>query len=211
VAVAERRVGQGRVVAWSSTLDAHWNDLVLKPVFVPFLHQAVRYLGRHVERPAWHTAGEATGAEVMVPGATGPAGAAASQQDERVALSPSGAHAPVRGGEGRQAFLLNEQGFYEFRSAANPSGPPAVVAVNVDQGESNLEALDPTEFSLAVSEGTRASGTDALAALMPEDRERRQALWWYALALGVLALAGESLLASRLSRPVEPVKVETRT
>ena len=212
VAVAERRVGRGRVVAWSSTLDAHWNDLVLKPVFVPFLHQAVRYLAWHVERRAWQTAGEATGAEVMVPRAAGPDGRAAPrQQDQRVALSPSGARVPVPGGEGRQAFLPNEQGFYEFRSAADPSAPPAVVAVNVDPGESNLEALDPAELSNAVTAGTRAAATGAAAPLMPEDRERRQAIWWYVLAVGVLALAGEGLLASHLSRPAEPLKVETRT
>jgi len=204
VAVAERRVGQGRVLAWSSTLDAYWNDLVLKPVFVPFLHQAVKYLAGYVERQPWLTAGEAAGGDVMTARGTG---RGVQPSGERVALLPSGARQPAPGGERRQAFLLNERGFYEFRSAADASGAPAVVAVNVDPAESNLSALDPAEFSAAVSETARASSQ--AAPLLPEDRERRQSIWWYVLALAVLALAAESLLASRLSRPAEPVKVET--
>jgi hypothetical protein len=205
VAVAERRVGQGRVLAWSSTLDAYWNDLVLKPVFVPFLHQAVKYLAGYVERQPWVIAGEAVGADAMT--ARGAGRETRKASGERVALSPSGTRQPVPGGERRQAFLLNEQGFYEFRSAAEPSGTPAVVAVNVDPGESNLAALDPAEFSAAVSDAARNSSEQA-APLLPEDRERRQSIWWYVLALAVLALAAESLLASRLSQPVEPLKVE---
>src|SRR5205085_1079366 len=32
VAMAERRIGSGNVVIWTSTLDNYWNDLALKPV-----------------------------------------------------------------------------------------------------------------------------------------------------------------------------------
>ena len=208
VAVAERRVGQGRVLAWTSTLDAYWNDLVLKPVFVPFLHQAVKYVAGHVERRPWLFAGEAAGAEVMTPRAVGTSGRSAPPAADRVALSPSGAKQAVPAGQRRQAFVLNERGFYEFRSTSATTEPPAVVAVNVDPEESNLAALDPSEFSAAVSEGGRAAAQDAQP-LMPEDREKRQSLWWYALALAVVALAAEGLLARRLSRPAQSPTVET--
>jgi len=211
VAVAERRVGRGRVIAWTSTLDGDWNDLVLKPVFVPLLHQAVKYLAGHVERPAWHTTGDAASAPEMASASAGPAGRG-RPQGERVALSPSGARVMVPGGQGRQAFVLNERGFYEFRSAgAEAPGRPAVVAVNVDPGESNLAALDPSELASAVTRGTPAALPDEARQLLPEDRERRQSLWWYMLALAVLALAAEGLLAGRCSRAAEPRKVETTT
>ena len=58
VALAERRVGKGLVLAWTSTLDSYWNDLALKPVFLPFVHQAMRHLGRYVEAKLSYTVGD---------------------------------------------------------------------------------------------------------------------------------------------------------
>jgi hypothetical protein len=107
-------------------------------------------------------------------------------------------------GKDRQPFLLNERGFYEFRSKGAAPGEAVVVAVNVDPLETNLAALDPAEFARTVSDGPAASHAGGLAALGPEDRERRQSIWWYALALGALALAAENVLARRLSRPAAP-------
>ena len=34
------------MLLWTSTLDLFWNDLALKPVYLPFVHQVVRHLGR---------------------------------------------------------------------------------------------------------------------------------------------------------------------
>ena len=42
-ALAERRTGDGRVLVWTSTLDASWTDLALQPVFLPFVHELARY------------------------------------------------------------------------------------------------------------------------------------------------------------------------
>ena len=39
VALAERRVGRGSVLVWTSTLDSYWNDLALQPVYLPFVHR----------------------------------------------------------------------------------------------------------------------------------------------------------------------------
>jgi len=58
VALVERRVGAGRVLAWTSSLDSYWNDLALRPVFVPFVHQAMKHLGHYAEAKAWWTVGE---------------------------------------------------------------------------------------------------------------------------------------------------------
>ncbi|MBP7571430.1 MAG: BatA and WFA domain-containing protein [Acidobacteria bacterium] len=201
VAVAERRVGRGRVLVWTSTLDGYWNDLVLKPVFVPLLHQAIKYLAGHVQRPAWHVAGEAASPSMLAAGAEG--GKAASRtRTGQVALSPSGARLPVPGEGSRQAFVPAEQGFYEIRSAAGEGadGGRSVLAVNVDPAESNLARLDPAELVTAVRQGPGVAAASEARQLSPEDRERRQALWWYLLALAVLALGAEALLAGRFSR-----------
>jgi hypothetical protein len=44
-AVLERREGRGRVVLFASDMDRRWNDFPIHPVFVPFVAEAVRYVG----------------------------------------------------------------------------------------------------------------------------------------------------------------------
>ncbi|MBT5877020.1 MAG: VWA domain-containing protein, partial [Candidatus Latescibacteria bacterium] len=46
-AVIEGRHGQGRAILIASTLNTQWSDLPLKSLFVPFVHQGVRYV--HVD------------------------------------------------------------------------------------------------------------------------------------------------------------------
>ena len=58
VALAEKRIGDGKVLLWSSTLDTFWNDLALQPVFLPFVHQLVKYAAGYAEASPWHVVGE---------------------------------------------------------------------------------------------------------------------------------------------------------
>jgi hypothetical protein len=41
----EKRIGEGRVVLFTSGLDNLTNDFPLQPAFVPFIEQTARYLG----------------------------------------------------------------------------------------------------------------------------------------------------------------------
>jgi hypothetical protein len=116
--------------------------------------------------------------------------------DERIRLSARGINhtAPLR-----------ESGFYELRlqSASPGSGRP--IAVNVDGAESDLSILDPEELLAATSApapGQVAKGGESLAA--PEERERRQSLWWYLLLGALFLLAVETVMSNRLSRSVAP-------
>lgn len=45
-ALAERRVGQGRVLFFATTLDRDWSTFAIQGGFLPFIHHALRYLGR---------------------------------------------------------------------------------------------------------------------------------------------------------------------
>ena len=58
VAAAERRIGTGRVIAFGTSLDDSWNDLALKPVYLPLVHQLVRYLARYEPPTPWRTVGQ---------------------------------------------------------------------------------------------------------------------------------------------------------
>ncbi len=51
-AVLERRVGNGRVLLWASALDTSWSDLPRAGVFVPFIHQSMRYLAAYTRAAA---------------------------------------------------------------------------------------------------------------------------------------------------------------
>jgi hypothetical protein len=190
----ERRVGAGRVVAWTSTLDDSWSDLALKPVFLPLVHQLVRYLA-HYEQPAsWQTVGQV----IDLAGASHVRG-------DRVVVSPSGQRTAQKAGA-PGVFELNEQGTYEVRSAAGAADAavkrPEAIAVNLDPAESDLTPLDTRELVAAVTGHATPSGNESATPVevTREESEKRQALWWYLLLVGMLLLAAETAVANRLSR-----------
>lgn len=196
-ALVERQIGRGRVIAWASTLDLYWNDLALKPVFLPFVHQVVRHLSAYRERPASSTVGQVID---LTEFADTPGGSAASARSTgRLVLAPSGKRHDLEGDQSR-VLELAEQGFYEIREA-RPGSPTAVAASNVELIESDRTAIDPKEIAISVTGGSRAaSGATGTITLPDEAQERLQRLWWYLLFAGILLLTGESLLAHRLSR-----------
>jgi Mg-chelatase subunit ChlD len=218
VAAAERRVGAGRVIAWTSTLDDSWSDLAVKPVYLPLVHQLVRYLAHYEQPVSWQTVGQV----LDLPAGTKGSG-------DRVVVTPSAQR--VRQAAGTPAVIeLSEQGIYEIRgdvvlgaevpgagvrgagvpgagvqgaTAQNghASNRPRAIAVNLDPAESDLTPLDPRELTAAVT----GHATPIAAQPLPpdatrEDAEKRQALWWDLLVVGALLLAAETVIANRLSR-----------
>jgi len=198
VAWAERRVGRGTVLAWTSTFDSYWNDLALKPVFVPLLLQAMKHLGRYAEPRPWQMVGDVFD-PAAVPGdqaASGPGGAMPT------ILAPSGTVLRAKTRTDITASTLTEAGFYQIRPSPADAQHATYVAVNVAAAESDLTSFDPAELATAVT----ASGTRAEAARCQtlDEREHRQSLWWYLLASGLLLLAVEAAVASRLPRVLKP-------
>ncbi len=115
VAAAERRVGAGRVIAWTSTLDDSWSDLAVKPVYLPLVHQLVRYLAHYEQPLSWQTVGQV----LDLP-------AAPKARGDRVIVTPSGQR--ISQAAGAAGLLeLNEQGVYEIRGAGVPGAEGARV------------------------------------------------------------------------------------
>jgi hypothetical protein len=189
-ALMERRVGTGRVLLWASTLDLAWSDFPLKPVYLPFVHQAVRHLAAYAEPAPWLTVGQVLDASVAT---------TAAQPVSTVVLTPSGRRVGVEE-EGAEVLELTEQGFYELRNRTGDS-VSAVVASNVDTGESDLTPMDPKEIVAATvtppGEGRQAGAGQALT---PEAQERSQRLWWYLLVIGILLLGADTFISNRLSK-----------
>jgi hypothetical protein len=163
-------------------------------VYLPLVHQFTRYLSQFEQSSYWSTVGQ-----VVDLAATYKARA------DRVVMTPAGERLRLAAAD--PAILeLSEHGLYEIRSAANGSGRPDRIAVNLDPAESDLTPLDPSELVASVT--GRATSTTAAAAEKPaeltsEEAERRQSVWWYLLLAGVLLLAAEMVVANQLSRTGE--------
>ena len=202
VAMAERRIGSGSVVMWTSTLDNYWNDLALKPVYLPFVHEVVRHLATYEEPANWFPIGG-----VVDPGhLLRASGVAVQSGTGALVLTPagqrleqSGTSAPVQ---------LDQPGFYEVRNRANQSGTVSIAA-NVDTAESDFAMLDVRELTAALAgrPGSINSASDA-AAPTPEDQERRQKFWWYLLVAGLAILGLETAISNRMKGPIEGTRLK---
>ena len=190
-ALIEGRTGTGRVLLWTSTLDLAWSDLPLKPVYLPFVHRAVRHLSAYTEPAPWWTVGQVLDASF---GETAPPPGGA------VVVTPSGRQVPIDE-EGSDVLELTEQGFYELRTGAGEN-VAAVVAANVDSAESDLTVMDPKEIVAAATAGAGDGLRSSTAGVPPppEAQERSQRLWWYLLCLGVVLLGADTLISNRMSK-----------
>jgi len=197
VAMAERTLGSGHVILWSSTLDNYWNDLALKPVYLPFVHEIVRHLATYEEPANWFTIGGVAdpGHLLQAAGFGLQAGAGA------MVLTPSGKRVEQSGAP--TPVQLEEQGFYEIHGRGTQG--TVTIASNLDTAESDLSSLDTQELTAALA--GRAGTNGALASdtpvMTPEDQERRQNFWWYLLLAGIVLLGLETAISNRMKGPIE--------
>jgi hypothetical protein len=196
VAAAERKIGGGRAIVWTSTLDDSWTDIAVKPVFLPLVHQLVRYLAHYEPPTSWLTVGQVLDLTARAKGR--------GDRSDRIVVTPSGERiSQSSAGEGSEGLLeLNEQGIYEIRSTGAAAGRPEAIAVNLDPAESDLSAVDPRELVAAVTGHATPTAVQPAESqeMTREESERRQSLWWYLLMTGLLLLAAETVISNHLSR-----------
>lgn len=201
-ALVEKAVGSGKLVLWASTIDAYWTNLPLQPVFLPFVHQLGKYVGRYADPRPSFIAGDVLDisrhGELTAPFLNG---RTADSTTELILDAPSGARERVTATGKNHLITLREQGFYELRGHDTPAGSGRPIAVNVDPTESDLSHVDPQDVvaAVAAANGQRLAGGD-LNTGTPQDQERRQKVWWYLLAIALLLMAAETALSNRLSR-----------
>ena len=201
-ALAERTVGAGKVVVWAASLDKNWTNLPLQPVFLPFVHQLGKHVGRYADPRASYAAGEVLDlsrhGELTAPFI---AGRASDTTTQLVLQAPSGARERVTATGPNHLITLREQGFYELRGRNTPVGSGRPIAVNVDPTESDLSHLDPQDVVLAVTAptGEHQFSSDVNTAT-PQEQERRQHVWWYLLLFALFLMAVEMAFSNRLSR-----------
>jgi hypothetical protein len=177
----EKRVGEGRILVFTSTFDNVSNDFPLHPSFVPFVEQTARYLGGMEETP---------GAYLVNSFAELRRGLAQGEALE--VLGPDGKRAlSLKEAATAQNLQLTRPGFFELRHA---NGRHDIIAVNVDRRESDLETI-PKE-SLDLWQGAPL-GAVRTATQPGQARDKPKTLWWYLLIALLAATLFESVLASR--------------
>jgi hypothetical protein len=189
IAVAERRLGTGRIIVLTTTLDDSWNDLELKPVYLPLVHQLTRYIAQYEQSTSWATVGQVVDLSTLLKG-----------KADRLVVTPAGERREIRASD-PSILELTEHGAYEIRNPSMPAARPERIAVNIDPAESDLTPIDTGELvAAATGRATQvAAATTAAAELTPEEAEKRQNIWWYLLMAGLALLVAELIVANRLS------------
>jgi hypothetical protein len=191
----DKQLGEGHVVLLASGLENLTNDLPLHPVFVACVDRTARYLSGS-ERLSGSSLVDSF---VQLRSATVPAGTATSIE----VIDPEGRR-PLSLSEARtiQSFRVERAGFYQIRFA---NGRDAVIAVNPDRRESDLEPL--AEDVQLLWSGSSASGASQTAVAAPiESTYRSVSLWWYVMLLALLIALVETVFASgHMGTPREEV------
>lgn len=192
-AVLETIYGNGRVLCFTSTIDREWNDLPIHGVYLPFLHETIKYLAL---KQAGKVPDYRVGDSVEYNGAQDSAG------KEVAVFDPD---------RKETRMTLNEQGnlFYEnteqpgIYSVHGSGESPHYFVINVDTAESDLTYRNPEELTSMLIGSTEVDR--APAELTPEvkqqyreDVEKNQGIATF-LLLAVFALAiTEMFLANRV-------------
>jgi len=183
----ERKVGAGKVILFTSSLDTEWNNLPVKAIFLPLIYQTLDYV-----------ASEKKGQTSLLVGDSVPLRSAQfnplAEPDCQVKY-PSGKKVEPDGDIFEDTV---EPGIYEIQKNKKTS----YVAVNVDPGESDLTPIPPAELQdLVASVVTNDIQTAAFpGAQLDKQQENNQKIWRFVILGLILLLIGETWLANRTYR-----------
>ncbi len=126
-ALVERKVGNGRVLIWTSTFDLGWSNLPLQAMFMPMVQRMVSYLG-----------GEAGGGGIRENAFVGELAAVALPDVglEPQVMGPDSQPVRSRVDAGKVLFIPEKPGAYTVQVEGSP--PLASVAVNTRIEESDV-------------------------------------------------------------------------
>jgi hypothetical protein len=185
----EKRIGEGRVVLFTSGLDNLTNDFPLNPAFVPFIEQVARYLAGSERQGGARIAGAyfelRSGREDR------------RQQSQPVEVTDPEGRRPLTLAEAAaaQSFQLTEAGYYQMRLA---DGRRDEIGVNPDPKESNLDVIPGDVLALWRGKGGESQAASSAAGPTKPSAPSQvpESFWWYVLLLVLAAALAESAVAS---------------
>jgi hypothetical protein len=198
--------GRGRSLLLTSSLNMEWNDLPLRSVFLPFLHQLVKYSTNFEEdRPAFGV-GEVIPLSALNPmlgKALGRISATSSFSQSWKIVAPGGEAIELGDTDLLKApyFTVEAPGFYESRIHNFENA----VAVNIAPAESDLRKISPQQIMASLRRIAPPSSTVTAKSTSLDQRqasESKQRIWWYMLVVALSVLAVESFVSNRYYRGV---------
>ncbi len=192
-ALSERKTGAGSVLLFAASCDRDWTNMPLRPIYLPLVHEMIRYISSRQQRLRSYLVGEPVkytfppAEENIEVSVTDPAGRA-----YEAAVEPAGGAITATFAETVMPGIYNAA----IRSSSGKQGE--YFAVNLDISESNLLRVPPAEAREALGSNVLQlrSGDDLASAIW---RMRTGVkLWDYFFYLALLALLVEGWLANRL-------------
>ncbi len=183
--LVERRLGRGRILAYSSGFSTSWTDFPFDELYVPLLYRMAEYAYGASEAHYGFTVGHG------VPIAGRP-------NEEWDIRAPGGNISKVTlDGSGTGFFRdTNEPGQYAATSGRNEFR----FSVNVDPSESNLASRDEEEaYATVTIAPSKLSESSAETSVDVEREEMQQKLWRVFLILAVGLFLVETLVAHRVA------------
>lgn len=182
----EKPIGEGHLLLFASGLENLTNDLPLHPVFVSFVDKTSRYLSGseqlsgmrmvdsfvQLRNSAEAGKSSATNSEIVDPDGRRPLSLADSQK--------------------AQTFRLSRAGFYQIHFA---NGRNAVIGVNPDRRESNLEPI--SQEMRALWTGSNAGSPEVEKQQVPVTKDQRVSLWWYVMLFAFVVAVMETVFSTR--------------
>jgi hypothetical protein len=168
-----------------------WNDLPVKPVFLPFVHTITKYLADFSEPPASLTVGQ------VIPAPRKAGGGPSRHRGGTIAVAPSGARVTSKPRTARSSWRA---GFYDVRTqgAGRRLGDDAREQRRLS--ESDLSPLDPRELAAAWRAARPASSRVGHRTAERRGAGPGAAAVVVSAGRGGLLLAAETLLSNRLSQ-----------
>jgi hypothetical protein len=126
--LVEERMGEGRTLTFTSTIDNSANDFPLHASFLPFVVQTARYLS-----------GKEEGSSSIVAGTSVPLRQTSNGGTAADVIGPDGKH-ELSLAESAKAFTfdLSREGFYEIQRSGSQR---QLMAVHADRRESDLRKV----------------------------------------------------------------------
>ncbi len=188
-ALVEGRVGKGRVLLWTSSIDRDWTDLPIHQAYLPMVQQATRYLARSPNRdlPAEVLVGRVhelpVGPEDIHVEVTAPSGRRTVYEGEK-----------LHGRTSVSFAATTEPGFYHVAAQTSTEAlrprPGADFVVNLDPRGSDVRRIEAADLPVSGA-AVAAAGTDERAP------RRRIELWHGLAAFLLMLLLAEGLLTRR--------------
>ncbi len=191
--VLERTIGEGKVLAFTSTFDNVLNDLPIHASWVPFIAQSALYLGGGgAEQPVNLTV------DSYVELRTGSGKGAAAE-----VLDPDGKRVlSLEEAVKARNFAVDREGFFEIKTAG---GRRSLVAAHADRRESDLSPIPQETLDLWKGTGsTDPPGPGGVGAADAADKP--WGLWPYILLVLLGVAVAESVVANGYLRPSAPVR-----